>query len=77
MTGAAIAVVSVFVVSYSMKKDTLVSLIPSKIGAFIRCLIPIQGAFILFGDKDMIAVALIVYAMWPISIFTSRIVSGS
>ncbi len=75
--GAALASGSVLWVAVSMRADLSASEAPRKIGSLVRCLIPIQAAFILVGGPWAFVPAALVYSLWPASWLAGRRHHGS
>ena len=51
--------------------------VPPRIGALIRCLIPLQAAFVMTAAPGALAAALLIYVLWPPSRLLGRRFSGS
>ncbi len=89
--GAVVAAGTVLWIALGMRADLPAAEAPPKIGALIRCLIPIQAAFILLGAPGplasgsagarqwagALAYAALVYALWPASRLAGRWFRGS
>lgn len=72
-----VAILCVFFIVLSMRRDLPTHEMPKKIGALIRTLIPLQAAFILAGAPTAFAGAAFVYALWPASRLAGRRIQGS
>ena len=57
--------------------DMPIADVPPRIGTLIRCLIPLQAAFVLTTEPRALVPALLIYALWPPSRFLGRRYSGS
>jgi 4-hydroxybenzoate polyprenyltransferase len=77
VVGGTVAAGAVLWVVAGMRADLSTNEAPRKIGSLVRCLIPIQAAFILIGVPGALATAAGVYALWPASRLAGRWFRGS
>ncbi len=75
--GAIVASGGVLWIAVTMRADLPVGEAPRKIGSLVRCLIPIQAAFILSAAQASLVPALVLYALWPASRLAGRWFRGS
>jgi 4-hydroxybenzoate polyprenyltransferase len=75
VVGSILAGGSIVIVAYSITPSMAVSAFPPKIGAFIRCLIPLQIAFCLW--ENAVAAGATLLILWAGSYLTSKFIQGS
>lgn len=72
-----VAVGSVLQVAAGLRPDLPAREIPRKVGALLRCLIPLQTAFVLVAAPAALLPAAILYALWPVAWLAGRKFYGS
>jgi hypothetical protein len=77
IAGSILVIFAVLDTLRSLQPDLPAAAVPPKIGALIRALIPLQCAFILIAPGDTLLPALMVLALFPLSILAGHRFYGS